>query len=163
VHKDLRRAAQAGGREVLRVEVIAPSPLLAGGLSNFPAIVKFLSDKALSRENDRVRDQQKLAGQDSAELAKAMLSADRFVREESPLPVDAATRAQPAVRAALGPAGVAHCTCVAETAGRDESDSGHGCDSRQLRSRPTTLNDAVRSAEALVAHYSYTPDASPQR
>jgi hypothetical protein len=100
VHKDLRRAAQAGGREVLRVEVIAPSPLLAGGLSNFPAIVKFLSDKALFRENDRVRDQQKLAGQDSAELAKAMLSADRFVREESPpLPVDAATRAQPAVRA----------------------------------------------------------------
>ena len=25
--------------------------------SNFPAIVKFLSDKVLSRENDRVRDQ----------------------------------------------------------------------------------------------------------
>ena len=33
----------------------------------------------------------------------------------------------------------------------------------QLRSRPTTLNGAVRSAEALVAQYSYTPDASPQR
>jgi replication fork clamp-binding protein CrfC len=32
INKDLRRAAQAGGREVLRVEVIAPSPLLAGGL-----------------------------------------------------------------------------------------------------------------------------------
>jgi hypothetical protein len=25
------------------------------------------------------------------------------------------------------------------------------------------LNGAVRSAEALVAQYSYTPDASPQR
>ena len=32
VSKDLRRAPQAGGREVLRVEVIAPSPLLKGGL-----------------------------------------------------------------------------------------------------------------------------------
>jgi len=95
VHKDLRRAAQAGGREVLRVEVIAPSPLLAGGLS---------------RENDRVRDQQKLAGQGSAELVKARF---RLLS--------------------------------------------------QLRSRPTTLNGAVRSAEALVAQYSYTPDASPQR
>ena len=32
---------------------------------------------------------QKLAGVDAAELAKAMLSADRFVREDSSLPVDA--------------------------------------------------------------------------
>lgn len=32
INKDLRRASQAGGREVLRVEVIAPSPLLQGGL-----------------------------------------------------------------------------------------------------------------------------------
>ncbi|HEX9177179.1 MAG TPA: dynamin-like GTPase family protein [Mycobacterium sp.] len=32
VSKDLRRAPQAGGRKVLRVEVIAPSPLLKGGL-----------------------------------------------------------------------------------------------------------------------------------
>ncbi|MFZ0834509.1 MAG: dynamin-like GTPase family protein [Mycobacterium sp.] len=32
INKDLRRAPQAGGREVLRVEVIAPSPLLNGGL-----------------------------------------------------------------------------------------------------------------------------------
>jgi replication fork clamp-binding protein CrfC len=32
INKDLRRAPQAGGREVLRVEVIAPSPLLKGGL-----------------------------------------------------------------------------------------------------------------------------------
>ena len=31
--KDLRRAPQAGGREVLRVEVTAPSPLLKGGLA----------------------------------------------------------------------------------------------------------------------------------
>jgi replication fork clamp-binding protein CrfC len=30
--KDLRRAPQAGGRDVLRVEVVAPSPLLEGGL-----------------------------------------------------------------------------------------------------------------------------------
>ncbi|MBV8965087.1 MAG: dynamin-like GTPase family protein [Mycobacteriaceae bacterium] len=37
---------------------------------------------------------QKLAGVDAAELAKAMLSADRFVREDSPLPLDAAARAQ---------------------------------------------------------------------
>src|SRR6201988_3172240 len=37
---------------------------------------------------------EKLAGVDAAELAKAMLSADRFVREDSSLPVDAATRAQ---------------------------------------------------------------------
>lgn len=37
---------------------------------------------------------QKLAGVEAAELAKAMLSADRFVREDSPLPVDAAARAQ---------------------------------------------------------------------
>src|SRR5271165_4827998 len=145
INNDLRRAPQAGGREVVRVEVVAPSPLLKGGLvfidtpgvgghgqphlnatlgllpeadeicpvaaivatktdlyphwrkivdanhahlqragvnvpmipassllrshaiqlndkelndeSNFPAIVKFLSDKVLSRENDRVRDQ----------------------------------------------------------------------------------------------------------
>ncbi|MCV7055290.1 dynamin-like GTPase family protein [Mycolicibacterium gilvum] len=35
----------------------------------------------------------KLAGVEPAELAKAMLSVDRFVREDSPLPVDAATRA----------------------------------------------------------------------
>jgi replication fork clamp-binding protein CrfC len=31
--KDLRRAPQAGGRQVLRVEVTAPSPLLKGGLA----------------------------------------------------------------------------------------------------------------------------------
>jgi replication fork clamp-binding protein CrfC len=37
---------------------------------------------------------QKLAGADKAELSKAMLSVDRFVRVDSPLPVDAATRAQ---------------------------------------------------------------------
>lgn len=36
---------------------------------------------------------EKLAGVDPAELAKAMLSVDRFTREDSPLPVDAATRA----------------------------------------------------------------------
>ncbi|KUH82179.1 MULTISPECIES: dynamin-like GTPase family protein [unclassified Mycobacterium] len=36
---------------------------------------------------------EKLAGVDAAELTKAMLSADRFVREDSSLPVDAATRA----------------------------------------------------------------------
>ena len=34
----------------------------------------------------------KLSGVDAAELAKAMLSVDRFVREDSQLPVDAATR-----------------------------------------------------------------------
>ena len=33
VTKDLRRAPQAGGREVLRIEVTAPSPLLKGGLA----------------------------------------------------------------------------------------------------------------------------------
>ncbi|MGV9798617.1 isoniazid-induced dynamin-like GTPase IniA [Mycobacterium sp. NPDC003449] len=33
VANDLRRAPQAGGREVLRVEVTAPSPLLKGGLA----------------------------------------------------------------------------------------------------------------------------------
>lgn len=33
IHTDLRRAPQAGGREVLRVEVTAPSPLLKGGLA----------------------------------------------------------------------------------------------------------------------------------
>jgi replication fork clamp-binding protein CrfC len=37
---------------------------------------------------------QKLASVAPADLAKAMLSADRFVREESPLPLDAAFRAQ---------------------------------------------------------------------
>ena len=37
---------------------------------------------------------QKLASADSAELNKAMLSVDRFVRADSPLPVDAGTRAQ---------------------------------------------------------------------
>lgn len=36
---------------------------------------------------------QKLAGIDPAQLTKAMLSVDRFVREDSALPVDAATRA----------------------------------------------------------------------
>ncbi len=36
---------------------------------------------------------EKLAGVDAAELAKAMLSVDRFVREDSLLPVGAATRA----------------------------------------------------------------------
>src|SRR3954451_3637389 len=36
---------------------------------------------------------EKLSGVDSAELTKAMLSVDRFVREDSQLPVDAATRA----------------------------------------------------------------------
>ncbi|MCW2690526.1 MAG: Isoniazid-inducible protein iniA, partial [Mycobacterium sp.] len=33
IKKDLRRSPQAGGREVLRVEVMAPSPLLKGGLA----------------------------------------------------------------------------------------------------------------------------------
>ena len=33
IRHDLRRAPQAGGREVLRVEVTAPSPLLKGGLA----------------------------------------------------------------------------------------------------------------------------------
>lgn len=33
VNQDLRRAPQAGGREVLRVEIGAPSPLLQGGLA----------------------------------------------------------------------------------------------------------------------------------
>jgi Dynamin family len=37
---------------------------------------------------------EKLAGVDPAELNKAMLSVDRFVRADSALPVDAATRAQ---------------------------------------------------------------------
>ncbi|BBZ49814.1 isoniazid-induced protein IniC [Mycobacterium heidelbergense] len=37
---------------------------------------------------------QRLAGADNATLSRAMLSADRFVRADSPLPVDAATRAQ---------------------------------------------------------------------
>jgi replication fork clamp-binding protein CrfC len=37
---------------------------------------------------------EKLAGVDAADMAKAMLSADRFVREDSSLPVDAATRRQ---------------------------------------------------------------------
>ena len=37
---------------------------------------------------------EKLAAVDAAELARAMLSADRFRREDSPLPVDAATRGQ---------------------------------------------------------------------
>lgn len=36
----------------------------------------------------------KLAGADGAELNKALLSVDRFVRRDSPLPVDAGTRAQ---------------------------------------------------------------------
>jgi replication fork clamp-binding protein CrfC len=36
---------------------------------------------------------EKLAGVDAADLTKAMLSVDRFVREDSALPVDAATRA----------------------------------------------------------------------
>ncbi|MGV0853164.1 dynamin family protein [Mycolicibacterium phlei] len=36
---------------------------------------------------------EKLAGVDAVELTKAMLSVDRFVREDSTLPVDAATRA----------------------------------------------------------------------
>jgi replication fork clamp-binding protein CrfC len=36
---------------------------------------------------------EKLAGVEAADLAKALLSADRFVREDSPLPVDASTRA----------------------------------------------------------------------
>ena len=36
---------------------------------------------------------EKLAGVDATELAKAMLSVDRFVREDSTLPVDATTRA----------------------------------------------------------------------
>ncbi|MET4430059.1 dynamin-like GTPase family protein [Mycolicibacterium sp. 624] len=36
---------------------------------------------------------EKLAGVDAAELTKAMLSVDRFVREDAALPVDAATRA----------------------------------------------------------------------
>ena len=37
---------------------------------------------------------EKLAGVDPAELNKAMLSVDRFVRADSALPVDAQTRAQ---------------------------------------------------------------------
>jgi replication fork clamp-binding protein CrfC len=37
---------------------------------------------------------QKLAGADPAELNKALLSVDRFVRADSPLPIDAGTRAQ---------------------------------------------------------------------
>jgi hypothetical protein len=134
VHKDLRRAEQAGGREVLRVEVIVPSPFLAGGLS---------------RENDRVRDQQKLAGQDSAELVKARLSADHFVREESPRPNP--IPAAGATVADIDP-------LLADTHAFEELRL-----LSQLHSRPTTLNGAVRSAEALVAQYSYTPDASPQR
>lgn len=36
----------------------------------------------------------KLAGADSAELNRALLSVDRFVRQDIPLPVDAGTRAQ---------------------------------------------------------------------
>jgi hypothetical protein len=36
---------------------------------------------------------EKLAGVDASDLTKAMLSVDRFVREDSSLPVDAATRA----------------------------------------------------------------------
>ena len=37
---------------------------------------------------------EKLGGVEPPELARAMLSVDRFVREDSPLPLDAATRAQ---------------------------------------------------------------------
>ena len=50
------------------------------------------ADRAHVRQSEFVA-LEKLAGVDAAELTKAMLSVDRFVREDSELPVDAATRA----------------------------------------------------------------------
>ncbi len=47
---------------------------------------------ARTLRHDEFAALRKLADVDPAELAKAMLSADRFVRDDSPLPLDAATR-----------------------------------------------------------------------
>ena len=49
--------------------------------SNFPAIVKFLSDKVLSRENDRIRDQV-LAEIRSAAEHLTMTRGVRVVRDQ---------------------------------------------------------------------------------
>ena len=88
---------------------------------------------------------EKLAAVDAAELAKAMLSVDRFVREDSELPVDAATRA--ALLHRFGMFGLRISIAVLRTGVTDSVGAGRRA-ARAQRPRRAARRDrpAVRAA-----------------
>ena len=93
---------------------------------------------------------EKLAGVDAAELAKAMLSVDRFVREDSELPVDAATRA--ALLDRFGMFGLRISIAVLRAGVTDSVGAGRRAARAQRPRRPArrhrpAVRAALRSAE----------------
>jgi replication fork clamp-binding protein CrfC len=95
---------------------------------------------------------EKLAGVDAAELNKAMLSVDRFVREDSTLPVDAPTRAQLLDR--FGMFGIRISIAVLRSG---VGDSGALADELLERSGLVALRDVIdqqfaQRSELLKAH-----------
>src|ERR1700755_1841792 len=95
---------------------------------------------------------EKLAGVDAAELTKAMLSVDRFVREDSQLPVDAATRA--ALLDRFGMFGIRISIAVLRAGG---SDSVALADELLERSGLVALRDVIdqqfaQRSDLLKAH-----------
>ncbi len=95
---------------------------------------------------------QKLAAIDPPELNKAMLSVDRFVRQDSPLPVDAGTRRQLLER--FGMFGIRIATAVLKAG---VSDAGGLADELLERSGLVRLRDAIgqqfaQRSDMLKAH-----------
>lgn len=95
---------------------------------------------------------EKLAGVDAAELTKAMLSVDRFVREDAALPVDAATRA--ALLDRFGMFGIRISIAVLRAG---ISDSGALADELLERSGLIALRDVIdqqfaQRSDLLKAH-----------
>ncbi len=95
---------------------------------------------------------QKLAAADPTELNKAMLSADRFVRQDSPLPVDAGTRGQLLER--FGMFGIRIATAVLKAG---VSEAGGLADELLERSGLVKLRDVIdqqfaQRSDMLKAH-----------
>jgi hypothetical protein len=104
---------------------------------------------------------EKLAGVDAAELNKAMLSVDRFVREDGTLPVDAATRA--ALLDRFGIFGIRMSIALLRardapaTSGTGVTDAGSLADELLERSGLVELRDVIdqqfaQRSELLKAH-----------
>ena len=99
---------------------------------------------------------QKLADVDAAELNKAMLSVDRFVREDSALPVDAATRARLLDRFGMFGIRISMALLRAGSAG-GVTDSASLADELLERSGLVALRDVIdqhfaQRSELLKAH-----------
>ena len=88
----LRRAPTHSHAAVLRIRDFR-NLWIGLGLSSLGDWMGLLALTARTLRQSEFVALEKLAGVDAADLAKAMLSVDRFVREDASLPVDAVTRA----------------------------------------------------------------------